>query len=207
MIERLERLTLRWGHARPRTLSRYIEGELTQSERVALEAHLSDCPGCQALLQSLTSTLQALRSMRSGARPDLADSVIAGLRAKSSSQDLEPGLYLRHPGAPALTVVPDVRLHGIERATAGPEAGPAWRRIARALVGYRLRRPHLRLTLPLTLLAGAALSLINQGSMIFGGRANLFEVCLQCSPNFVIPFVALNIGLFLAARLAGRSRP
>jgi anti-sigma factor RsiW len=206
MIERLERLTVRWGHARPRTLSRYIEGELTQSERVALEAHLSDCPDCRALLQSLTSTLQALRSMRPSARPGLADSVIAALRAKSPSQDLEPGLLLRHPGAPALTVVPDARSRRMQRATADSQAGPGWRRIGRALVGYCLRRPQLRLTLPLALLAGVALSVINQGSMIFGGRANLLEVCLQCSPNFVIPFVALNVGLFLATRVVSRRR-
>jgi hypothetical protein len=145
--------------------------------------------------------------MHSSARPGLADSIIAGLRAKSPSQDLEPGLALRHPGAPALTVVPDLRLHGIERATAAAEARPGWRRVGRALVGYCLRRPQLRLTLPLALLTGVALSLINQGSMIFGGRANLFADCLQCSPNFVIPFVALNVGLFLAARLAERRSP
>jgi hypothetical protein len=86
----------------------------------------------------------------------------------------------------------------------GPESHAAGRGVARALIDYCLRRPQLRLTLPLGLLVGIALSLINQGSMIFSGRANLLEVCLTCSPNFLVPFVALNIALLIAAPVARR---
>jgi len=206
MIERLERFTVRWGHARARTLSRYLEGDLGQSERLSLEAHLRDCPDCREHLKSLTSTLEALRSMRPSARPDLADSIIAALRAKAPARESEPGLSVKRVGSPVLTLVSNQGPDGIERASVGPARWAGWRRMPQALLGYCLRRPQLRLTLPLALLAGVALSVINQGSMIFGGRAKVLEVCVQCAPNFVIPFVALNVGLLLAARAARRRR-
>jgi hypothetical protein len=55
----------------------------------------------------------------------------------------------------------------------------------------------LRLTLPIALLVGAAITLLNQSQMIFAGRIDL-EMCAVCALNFVIPFLALNAGLLLA---------
>jgi hypothetical protein len=68
-----------------------------------------------------------------------------------------------------------------------------------------VRRPQLRLTLPLGLSLGIVLSFINKGYMIFNGRVDV-EMCAVCALDFVIPFVALNVGLLLAARVAGRRR-
>jgi hypothetical protein len=66
-----------------------------------------------------------------------------------------------------------------------------------------MRRAQLRLTLPLAIAVGVALSLLNQYDMIFGGRSSPLEVCVMCAPNFVIPFLALNVVL-LVARLSRR---
>jgi hypothetical protein len=52
---------------------------------------------------------------------------------------------------------------------------------------------------------GIALSLINKGYMIFSGNVDA-EMCAVCALDFVIPFVALNAGLVLATRIAGRRR-
>jgi anti-sigma factor RsiW len=186
-------------------LSRYLDGELRQPERLALEEHLSGCPECRGLLESLTSTLQALRSMRPSSRPGLADSVIAALRAKSPSPNVTPVLSARHPDSPTLTVVPNLGLDATEPASASPETHSARRPLLRALLSYCLRRPQLRLTLPLALLAGVALSLINQGYMIFDGRVDV-GMCAICALDFVIPFVALNVALLLATRVVGRRR-
>jgi predicted anti-sigma-YlaC factor YlaD len=207
MIALLQRLASRSRHARPETLSRYLDGELTQPERLALEAHLDECPDCRGLLESLTRTLHALRSMPSTARAGLADSLIAALRAQSASHNA-PVRLARGSGSPALTVVPDLPALAsdtVSPATPGARVRSASSRIARAVLGYCMRRPQLRLTLPLGLSVGIALSLINKGYMIFNGRVDA-EMCAVCALDFVIPFLALNIGLLLTTRMAGRRR-
>jgi len=200
MIERLDRLSMRWGHARTRTLSRHLDGELSDRERRALEAHLGDCVRCRALWQSLSSTIRALGSLQTPTRPGVAGSVIAAVRASTPSQT---GAAARPQASPSLTVVRDAVSVANGLPTGGPESQASGPGVARALMGYCLRRPQLRLTLPLGLLVGIALSLINKGYMIFNGRVDL-EMCAICGLDFVIPFVALNVGLLLAAHLARR---
>jgi hypothetical protein len=200
MIERLDQLSMRWGHARPRMLSRHLDGELSDRERHALEAHLGDCARCRAFLQSLCSTIRALGSLQPATRPGVADSVIAAVRASTPSQT---GAAARPQASPSLTVVSDAASVANGLSTGGPQSQAAGLGVARALMGYCLRRPQLRLTLPLGLLVGITLSLINKGYMIFNGRVDL-EMCAICGLDFVIPFVALNVGLLLAARVARR---
>jgi hypothetical protein len=205
MIALLRRLAARSRHARPEMLSQYLDGELTQPQRLALETHLSDCPDCRRLLESLTGTVGALRSMRAHAKAGLAESVIAALRAQSPSHHGVPGASAWGSGSPVLTVVPGLGPDAVGHAAAAPGAHSSWRSIPRALLDYCLRRPQLRLTLPLGLSLGIALSLINKGYMIFNGRVDA-EMCAVCALDFVIPFVALNVGLLLATRVAGRRR-
>jgi hypothetical protein len=143
--------------------------------------------------------------MRQSARPGIADSVIAAVRAKSPAQKVAPVGFDRYSGSGSLRVVPDRGLDTIEPSPVGPKTRAARRLIPRALIGYCLRRRQLRITLPLGLLAGLALSLINQGYMIFNGRVDV-GMCAMCALDFVIPFVALNIGLLLATRVASRAR-
>jgi hypothetical protein len=72
-------------------------------------------------------------------------------------------------------------------------------------VAYCVRRPQLRLTLPIGLSVGIILSLINKGYMIFNGRVDV-EMCAVCALDFVIPFIALNVGLIVATRVTRRRR-
>ncbi|MBI3394164.1 MAG: zf-HC2 domain-containing protein, partial [Nitrospirae bacterium] len=44
-------------------LSPYLEGELGESERRALEAHLKECADCTALLAVLRESVASLRAM------------------------------------------------------------------------------------------------------------------------------------------------
>jgi anti-sigma factor RsiW len=205
MIALFRRLADRSRHARPEMLSRYLDGELTQPQRRALETHLGDCPNCRRLVESLTGTVDALGSMRTGARAGLADSVIGALRAQSPSQRALPAASARRSGSPLLTVVSDSGSDAAGQTATVPRARSTWRCILRAFLDYCLRRPQLRLTLPLGLALGIALSLINKGYMIFNGRVDA-EMCAVCALDFVIPFVALNVGLLLAARVAARRR-
>jgi hypothetical protein len=66
-----------------------------------------------------------------------------------------------------------------------------------------LRGGRLRLTLPIALVAGVVLSIINQGGMLFDGRID-FGMCAICAANFVVPFVALNAALLIVLRIPGR---
>ena len=205
MIALFRRLADRSRHARPEMLSQYLDGELTRPQRLALERHLGDCPDCRRLLESLTGTVDALGSMREGARAGLADSVIAALRAQSPSHEALPAASAQRSGSPTLTVVPDPGPDATGQTATAQRARSTWRGIPRALLDYCLRRPQLRLTLPLGLALGIALSLINKGYMIFNGRVDA-EMCAVCALDLVIPFVALNVGLLLATRVAGRRR-
>jgi anti-sigma factor RsiW len=186
-------------------LSRYLDGELERDERFSIEAHLRGCPGCREVLESLRSAVEGLRSMRGTATNRVADSVIAALREASPPQDAMPILSSSSPRSPTLTVVPDRVADAVEPTNVGQPASSPRRRIPRAVLAYCLRRPQIRLTLPLGLVAGVALSLINKGYMIFSGNVDV-EMCAVCALDFVIPFVALNIGLLLATRAAGRRR-
>jgi anti-sigma factor RsiW len=205
MIPRLDRLSTRFGHVRPSTLSRYLEGDLKSSDRLAVETHLGGCADCRAELDSMTGTVRALGSLRPDRRSDLADSIIAALRASTSSQPAARARSSRPSGSRALMAVPDPGALTVEPASTDPRASSLGRGV-RALLAYCLHRPQLRFTLPLAFIVGVALSLINQGYMIFSGRVDL-GMCAICGLNFVIPFLALNVGLLLASRVAARRRP
>jgi anti-sigma factor RsiW len=201
MIGRLDRVSVWWGHARPRKLSRYLEGDLAQGERLALEGHLRECAKCRRLLESLEGAVRAVSSMRAGARSGLAESVIATLRARAP-QNGAP-LESSPLSSPSLTLVSEA----VPGASDAVPRRARWRAgrpgIPRAVLSYRRRRPQLRVTLPLALLVGVALSLINKGYMIFNGQVDV-EMCAVCALDFVIPFVALNVGLLVATRVTRR---
>jgi anti-sigma factor RsiW len=205
MIDLLHRLSQRSRHARPEQLSRYLDGELERDEHLSIEAHLRGCSDCRGSLESLRSAVEGLQSMRGTATNRIADSVIAALREESPDQDGRPVLSSSSPRSLTLTVVPDRAADTGEPPNAGQSASSPGARIPRALLAYCLRRPQLRLTLPLGLAVGIALSLINKGYMIFSGNVDV-EMCAVCALDFVIPFLALNVGSVLATRVAGRRR-
>jgi hypothetical protein len=58
---------------------------------------------------------------------------------------------------------------------------------------------------PIAVAAGVVLSVVNMGGTIFDGRIDL-GVCLMCAANFLVPFLALNVGLLMLLPLPGRRR-
>jgi anti-sigma factor RsiW len=205
MIDLLHRLSPRSRHARPERLSRYLDGELEREEHLSIEAHLRGCSDCRELLASLRGAVEGLQSMRGTPTNRISDSVIAALREESAPQDAIPVRSLGSPRSLTLTVLPDRVADSVSPPNAGQSASSPRGRIPRAVLAYCLRRPQLRLTLPLGLVVGIALALINKGYMIFRGSVDV-EMCAVCALDFVIPFVALNVGLVLATRVAGRRR-
>jgi anti-sigma factor RsiW len=65
-----------------RHLSEYVDGELDPEGRARIERHVHDCPSCWRLLATLKRTLAALMGLREDGSGDIADSVIARLRAE-----------------------------------------------------------------------------------------------------------------------------
>jgi anti-sigma factor RsiW len=196
MTVRLRRLPMRLGHARPRTLSRYVDGELRRPQRLALEAHLRACRKCGALHESLSGTVQALASMRPSARPGLSNSIIAALRAQSPAPTDARGRSPLRAASPVLTVLPGTAQRAADRSLRRNRLGRLNRRWRHILHGSRVR-----VILPIALIVGVTLSLVNQGGMLLGGHIDL-EMCAICGLNFVIPFVALNVVLLVAKRLS-----
>jgi anti-sigma factor RsiW len=172
--------------------SRYLEGDLDARRRSAFEAHLGDCPRCGSQLASLENTLGGLGSLEQRARDGLADSIVAALRAEAphpaaaTSKKLETGA-----GAPALALVT-----GSTRASAGGRFRRGWPREARSALRWCLQRPQLILTLPIALLTGVVLSMVNMGGMLMHGKIDL-GVCVSCAIDFLVPFLALNVGLLM----------
>jgi hypothetical protein len=60
-----------------------------------------------------------------------------------------------------------------------------------------LQRRNLRRTIPIALVVGIILTLINQGSVIVAGHATI-ATWLRCLLNFVVPFLVSNAGLLSA---------
>jgi anti-sigma factor RsiW len=189
----------RGRHPRSHVLSEYLDGELAPAERRALEAHLLDCHDCRLDLATLSQTIDALHALPAEPTPRLADSVIAALRLEDPARN---DVATRPPSvvaSPALRVVV-----GGQRSPGGRTHRGALVRVG-GVLRYCLRRAQLRLTLPVALLAGTAISLINQGSMIFNGEVTV-GMCAICALNFLVPFIALNLGLAMAVGVVRRRR-
>lgn len=72
-------------------LSDYLDGDLSDAERGALERHLDACPSCTAALDELTRVVERAR----------------GLPSRPPAADLWPGIAARiGPGAPPIPVAP-----------------------------------------------------------------------------------------------------
>lgn len=75
----------------------------------------------------------------------------------------------------------------------------------RAALGYCLQRAQLRRTVPITVVAGLALTVINAGGMLFRGRIDL-GMCAMCAADFLVPFLALNLALLMVLGVFHRRR-
>jgi len=192
MTRRKHRFSLIRRHPRSRLLSDYIDDELPSDDRVKLEAHLAGCPRCRHLLDSLTTTVAALGSLGSEAPAGLAGSVIAAVRA-------EPA-----PGAGESARVTQPAL-AIASAAMRPAARDRWPDRARAALRWCCKPAQLRVTLPIAVLVGIALSFANQGGMLLDGRIDL-SMCVMCGSDFLVPFFAVNAALLLIVRAPARRR-
>jgi anti-sigma factor RsiW len=171
-------------HPRQAQLSRYLDGDLRRDERKRLEDHLLRCARCRRLLASLASTLRALASLPQPEVPGLAEGIIAEIRAADAPSPALGGARAgSHRRAPAHL-----------RPSLGLAAAHRWLQAARP-----------RLTVPLALLVGTILTVVNQGGMLFAGRIDL-RMCATCGLNFVVPFIALNLALVATTRLSGNRR-
>jgi anti-sigma factor RsiW len=200
VIERLPTLWPLRRHPRSAVLSRYLDGDLDAEDRHALDAHIRDCPRCRRELGLLAVTLEGLGSLEPDSPPRLADSIIAALRAEAAP---EIATLKRTPdaaGTRVLTVIP-----GSGPLPGGDPIAIRWPREARAALRWCLQRPQLRLTLPISVVAGVVLSMVNMGGMLMHGRIDL-GVCMSCAIDVLVPFIALNLGLLMLLRLPGRRR-
>jgi hypothetical protein len=149
-----------------------------------------DCVQCQQLQLSLARTVDGLGSLGAQAATGIADSVIGALRSENppvgARTDQHPGLSVVTPSTGALRKDP-------------------WRERARATLAYCCQRRQLRATLPLAVLVGVVLTVVNQGGMLFHGQIDL-GMCAMCASDFVVPFIALNIALVMLVRPALRRR-
>ena len=66
-------------------------------------------------------------------------------------------------------------------------------------LAYVAQRRHLRRTIPIAIVVGIILTLINQESVIAAGRATT-ATWVRCALNFVVPFLVSNAGLLSARR-------
>jgi anti-sigma factor RsiW len=200
MIERLRTISLPRRHPRRAVLSDYIDGDLDARERRALETHIRDCCRCRRELASLANTVHALGSVEADTPPGLADSIIAALRTEDPPELATGKRAADAAGQPWLKVVP-----GPGRPSARQPIRSRWPQEARAALRWCLRRPQLRLTLPIAVIAGVVLSLVNMGGMLMHGKIDL-GVCVSCAIDFLVPFLALNLGLLMLLWLPRRRR-
>jgi anti-sigma factor RsiW len=201
MVTRRHRtLLLGRRHPRGRTLSCYLEGDLDPQYRRALGAHLRDCERCRRALASLEETIHALGSLQTERPAGLADSILAALRAESPPATATATRPPKAASLPTLTLVP-----GSGRTPVAERIAVRWPRQARAAVCWCLRRAQLRFTLPITVVAGVVLSLVNMGGMLMHGRIDL-GVCVSCTIDFLVPFLALNLGLLMLLWVPRRRR-
>jgi anti-sigma factor RsiW len=194
------RLPLPRRHPAARVFSEYLDGDLDASAHRALEAHLRDCGRCRATLASLTTTVHALGSLETDRPPGLADSIIAALRTESPPELASTRRPVDTATLPALSLVP-----GPGRPARGDTALERWPQAARAALRWCLRPRQLRLTLPIALVTGVVLSLVNMGGMLMHGKIDL-GVCVSCAIDFLVPFLALNLAMLLLLWVPRRRR-
>jgi hypothetical protein len=201
LIVRLRNLQLTRRHPRRKALSQYLDGELDQGERRSLEAHVRACDQCSRLLASLQHTVDALGSTAHDPPVNLADSIIATLRAEGpvhspTAEGAGDGVRL-----PPLTII-----HGTGQRPQRNGHRRRWQEEGRTALRYCLGRSQLRLTLPITILAGIVLTLVNMGGTLFRGSIDL-GVCAMCAADFLVPFIALNLALLILLRASRGRRP
>lgn len=63
----------------------------------------------------------------------------------------------------------------------------------------------MRLTVPIALIAGIVLSLVNMGGLLMHGRVEI-GVCISCTIDFLVPFLPFNLALLTLLWLPARSR-
>jgi anti-sigma factor RsiW len=158
-------------------MSRYLDGELAAARCGVLERHVSGCLSCRREMRSLSRTIRGLDSLHEPAPAGLADRVIAAMWAATSPQLT----VVRRGDSRALKPVP-------------------WRAQLRTAARYCVQRSRLRFTVPVGLVLGAVLSVVNQGAMLLEGNLDA-GMCAVCALDFLLPFVAMNIVLLMAARL------
>src|SRR5262249_27346912 len=150
------RLPLRRRHLATRVFSEYLDGDLDARAQRALEAHVSECARCRGTLASLTTTVRALGSLETASPPGLADSITAALRTEPPRESGSRRRPVDTAGLAALSLVP-----GHSRATRSDRALERWPQAARAALRWCLRPRQLRLTVPIALVTGVVLSLVN----------------------------------------------
>jgi hypothetical protein len=82
-----------------------------------------------------------------------------------------------------------------------PEVAPSWSTWREALALW-FARTTLRRTLKIAAVVGTLLSLINQGSVIFGGDATV-ATWLRVGFNYLVPFCVSSTGYLSATRRRG----
>jgi hypothetical protein len=75
---------------------------------------------------------------------------------------------------------------------------PSWRTYSEAAQLW-FAPPTLRKTIKIALVVGTLLSLINQGSVIFGGHATVVT-WLRVGLNYLVPFCVSSLGYLSATR-------
>jgi hypothetical protein len=123
--------------------------------------------------------------------PQIDESVISALRSERVGAPVE-----RESDGPALSVV-----------SSSIEPSPAVRLRARVrgALQFCCRRRHLAVTIPLALLVGLVLSLVNQGGMLFNGQIDL-GMCVMCATDVLVAFLALNVLLVAVVLWPARER-
>jgi hypothetical protein len=71
--------------------------------------------------------------------------------------------------------------------------------VVREALAFCLQRRNLSRTIPIALVVGVVLTLINQGSVIADGHATV-ATWARCALNFIVPFLVSNAGLLSARR-------
>jgi hypothetical protein len=125
------------------------------------------------MLRSLANTVRALGSMPSPISAGLAETIVSALRTRGGRE-----------AAPTFPLA----------ARAG-RAGRRWTPPDLISSRPQLRRTWLRVALPIGLLLGVVLSLVNQGGMLLAGQIDL-RMCAICGLDFLLPLAALSVVLF-----------